>query len=138
MHSLEMIMCQVSYARGSHCVGNKQAQIQYSWTCSASWGHSLMCLRSYLFIEKYVCFLYGQKKIDNEARSAIFWRKMIQEHKVVDISLLPPCSDSLRKHAERANYVARIWRRACYPIMAMEDPWLAPQLSNRLDRGSVS
>ncbi len=74
-----------------------------------------MCLRSYLFIEKYVCFLYGQKKIEkvNEARSAIFWRKMIQEHNVVDISLLPPCSDSLRKHAERANYVARIWRMAC-------------------------
>ena len=47
---------------------------------------------------------------------------MSQEHKVVDISLLPPCSDSLRKHAARANYVARIWRRACYPIMAMEDP----------------
>jgi hypothetical protein len=75
-------------------------------------------------IEKYVCFLYGQKKIKkvNEARSAIFWRKISQEHKVVDISLLPPCSDSLRKHAARANYVARIWRRACYPIMAMEDP----------------
>ena len=79
-----------------------------------------------MLYEKYVCFLYGQKKIEkvNEARSAIFWRKMSQEHKVVDISLLPPCSDSLRKHAARANYVARIWRRACYPIMAMEDPQL--------------
>ena len=74
-------------------------------------------------IEKYVCFLYGQKKIEkvNEAKSAIFWRKISQEHKIVDISQLPPCSDSLRKHVARANYVARIWRRACYPLMAMED-----------------
>ena len=82
-------------------------------------------------METFVCFLYGEKKIEhvNEARSAIFWRKMNKEHKAVGLSLLPPCSSSLRKHVTRANYVARVWRMAQYPIMALEDPrfhgWLS-------------
>ena len=39
-------------------------------------------------METFVCFLYGEKKIEhvNEARSAIFWRKMNKEHKAVDLS----------------------------------------------------
>ena len=82
-------------------------------------------------METFVCFLYGQKKIEhvNEARSAIFWRKINKEHKAVDLSLVLPCSSSLRKHVTRANYVARLWRTAQYPIMALEDPqfhgWLS-------------
>ena len=90
--------------------------------------------------KKYVCFLCGQKKIEkvNEARSAVFWRKMNQEHKVADVSLLPPCSDSLRKDAARTNYLARIWRRACYAIMAMEDPqfhgWLRSLATDWIDK----
>ena len=82
-------------------------------------------------METFACFLYGEKKIEhvNEARSAIFWRKMNKEHKAVDLSLLPPCSSSLRKHVTLANYVARLRRMAQYPIMALEDPqfhgWLS-------------
>lgn len=83
-------------------------------------------------IEKYVCSLYGEKKTEqvNEAKSAIFWRKMSKEHKVVDISLLPPCSSSLQKHTARTNYVATIWRKVWYPIMALEDPQVHGWLPN--------
>lgn len=86
----------------------------------------------FIAMERFVCFLYGEKKIEhvNEARSAIFWKKMNKERKVADLSLLPPCSSSLRKHVTRANYVARLWRKAQHPIMALEDPQFHGWLPN--------
>ncbi|XP_046854152.1 uncharacterized protein LOC124447292 [Xenia sp. Carnegie-2017] len=59
-------------------------------------------------MERFVCFLYGEKKIEhvNEA------------------------SSSLRKHVTRANYVARLWRKAQHPIMALEDPQFHGWLPN--------
>ena len=60
--------------------------------------------------EKYVCRIHGEKRIEdvNDARSKIFWSKLNKENKVIDISLLQPCKNSLRKHTERANYIARM------------------------------
>ena len=55
---------------------------------------------------------------------------MNKERKVVDLSLLPPCGSSLRKHVTRANYVARFWRNAQHPIMALEDPQFHGWLPN--------
>ena len=84
-------------------------------------------------LEEYVCVLYGDKRCQsvNESRSTIFWRQ-IDKDKVPDLSILPPCKSSLQKHIQRANYVARIWRKAGDPMMMLEDParhgWL-PDLS---------
>lgn len=61
-------------------------------------------------LEKITCLLYaaksGTEKV-NELRYHMFCAKKgeIESHQ------LPPCIDSLRKHAQRANYQAAIWRR---------------------------
>ena len=39
-------------------------------------------------------------------------QKTLSIHNGVDISLLPPCRESLKKHCERANYQAYIWKNA--------------------------
>jgi hypothetical protein len=60
-------------------------------------------------LEKYVCVMYGEKQISSvdDARRKIFWKNFAKDHKVTDLSLLPPCKSSLLKHIQRANYVAR-------------------------------
>ena len=48
-------------------------------------------------IEKYVCRIYGEKRIEhvNDARSRIFWNKPKEkENKDIYISLLLPCKNS--------------------------------------------
>ena len=64
--------------------------------------------------EKFVCRIYGHKKITsvNELRSVMFWAKSRKP----DLSSLPPCSSSLRKHTSRAQYVAKIWKHATFPL----------------------
>ena len=75
-------------------------------------------------LSKYVCHLYGEKKTTSVdvARRKIFWRNFSRDSKIVDLSLIPPCSTSLKRHIERANYVARIWRQASDPMMDVDDP----------------
>ena len=43
--------------------------------------------------------VYGEKFVVNvnEARSAIFWKKLNKTSKVIYISLLPPCKSNLKK-----------------------------------------
>ena len=48
--------------------------------------------------------------------------KLLEDNKVIDLSLLPPCQTSLERHIRRANYVARIWRQASHPMMNIQDP----------------
>ena len=72
--------------------------------------------------EKFCGFrqtVYGEKYVVNvnEARSVIFWKKLNKTSKVTDISLLPPCKNSLKKHANHANFIAGMWRKASEPKM---------------------
>ena len=57
-------------------------------------------------LERFVCCLYGQKTCScvNEARVNIFSSTGKFD------STLPPCQDSLKLHATRANYQAAVWR----------------------------
>ena len=75
-------------------------------------------------MERYVCFFYGEKKLTSvdDARKKIFFRSFTKDHKVRDLSLLPPCQSSLLKHMQRANYVARIWRQSSQATMEIETP----------------
>jgi hypothetical protein len=62
-------------------------------------------------LEIFTCSLYSPKASTNsinELRYLLFCSKKgeIESHQ------LPPCLDSLRKHAERANYQAAIWKRS--------------------------
>lgn len=61
-------------------------------------------------LEKFTCHLYCSNTPTNninELRYHLFCLKKadIESHQ------LPPCQDTLRKHAQRANYQASIWKR---------------------------
>ena len=77
-----------------------------------------------LSLEKFVSKMYGEKGVTdvNTARSKIFWKKLRKDDKVVDLSMLPPCRSSHRRPSLRANFVARMWRKAQDLLMYLENP----------------
>ena len=48
----------------------------------------------------------------NKARFAIFDSKLSKDKKIIDISMIPPCQQTLALHVLRANFIAREWRSA--------------------------
>eukprot|EP00794_Sanderia_malayensis_P002593 gene2593-biopygen2126 len=75
-------------------------------------------------LKKLVCKMYGERGMAdiNRARSSISWKKLKQDNKVMDLSWLPPCNSSLQRQAIRADFVARMWRKAQNCKMHLEDP----------------
>lgn len=68
--------------------------------------------------------LYGERRLSSvdDVRRKIFWRNFSRDQKITDLSLLPPCKDSLMRHIERSNYIAYIWRQASRAMIEQEDP----------------
>ena len=64
----------------------------------------------YCSLEKFTCSVYcsnpGTSDI-NELRYRLFCLKRGD----VESNQLPPCRDTLRKHSQRANYQAAVWKR---------------------------
>ena len=71
-------------------------------------------------IEKFVCAVYGQPKYTdiNKLRYDTFCKKnqghvnVLDLHNSCDMSLLPPCRDSLEVHILCVNYQSYIWCHA--------------------------
>ena len=42
----------------------------------------------------------------------MFHKKYMKENKVIDLSLLPPCKDTLVRHIRRANTISSIWKKS--------------------------
>jgi hypothetical protein len=71
-------------------------------------------------VTSFVCSLYGFKTSDiNEARYKAFMRmsggtekEPLSKIKKIDCASLPPCTKTLANQIKRAQYVARMWRRA--------------------------
>ena len=64
--------------------------------------------------EEYVCNLFGKKQKDiNKVRYTIFRNVYEKKGKIQDLSLLPPCRQSLLLHCRRSNYIAKV-RRSCF------------------------
>ena len=91
-------------------------------------------------LEHFVCTMYGCSKHTrtNEVRSHIFQARYggnlrnplsTTAHIGLDLSLLPPCSDTLTKHCQRANYQTFIWRNAHVQYPELPSPvgngWIA-------------
>ena len=77
---------------------------------------------TFKLLEEYVCVLYGcRKKNVNQARYYLFQRKYRRDEKIIDLSILPPCKSVLLLHANRANYVAKIWKRSEEPQLQTPD-----------------
>ena len=45
-------------------------------------------------------------------RDLVQSQERLTSYNVVDMSLLPPCRESLKMHVRRANYQALIWKKA--------------------------
>eukprot|EP00794_Sanderia_malayensis_P013417 gene13417-14793_t len=52
----------------------------------------------------------------------LFWKAFERNKKVADLSLLPPCSSTLKKHIQRSSYVASLWRQANQPLISAGCP----------------
>ena len=72
--------------------------------------------------EQFICKLYGDHRCESvdEIRAKIFWKKLRKDGKVVDLSLLPPCSSTLRKHTIRAHCIAKMWKLASFPLQLLD------------------
>ena len=42
----------------------------------------------------------------------MFHKKYTKENKVIDLSLLPPCEDTLVRHIRRAHTISSIWKKS--------------------------
>ena len=83
-------------------------------------------------LENFVCTMYGKPdSCDvNQVRYETFksrfevnsCKKMLTVHNGVDISLLPPCHTSLKKHCQRVNYQSYIWKHAHVAQVEMSSP----------------
>jgi len=82
-------------------------------------------------LESFVCAMYGKPAgCDvNQVRYETFKSrfevnscKMLTVQNGVDISLLPPCRTSLKKHCQRANYQSYIWKHAHVAQVEMSSP----------------
>ena len=66
-------------------------------------------------LDEYICSLFGKnKKNDVNLLCYEIWR-------IEDLSLLPPCLESLVLQSERCNCVAKIWRSCLNGDMQHED-----------------
>ena len=85
----------------------------------------------YVKAEVFVCRMYGHRRIKkvDELRAVMFWAKLRKSGKVPDLSSLPPCYSSLKKHTARAHHVAKIWKQATMPLQQIdafeESGWFA-------------
>ncbi|KAG1650805.1 putative Dol-P-Glc:Glc(2)Man(9)GlcNAc(2)-PP-Dol alpha-1,2-glucosyltransferase [Nymphon striatum] len=62
-------------------------------------------------IEEYVCSLFMKGKRDiNEVRYEMFKNIYEKKSRIQDLSLLPPCRDTLNLRSKRCNYVAKVWK----------------------------
>ena len=97
--------------------------------------------------EKFTCHMYGKTKLTkvNDVRFAMFQEAYspkqlddpLNSIKGINPSSMPPCSNVLRKKMERANYVARMWKRASSQLPNDESPgengWVLDSDTYRVD-----
>ena len=64
--------------------------------------------------EKYVCRLYPPVKRFNEVNKARhhMFSQNVKSGKIVDLSVIPPCSSVLRNQLFRAAYIANMWKNS--------------------------
>ena len=82
-------------------------------------------------LEKFTCLMYGSKSADiSYLRRDKFIERfstkpgmVLTSYDGVDISLLPPCRESLRMHIQRANYQTLIWKKSRRPNTKYSPDW---------------
>ena len=67
------------------------------------------------------CCMVFRKKDVNEVQAKLFEKKYEKQGKVIDISLLPPCQSVLKFHADRANFVSKMFKSSFAPQLQIPD-----------------
>ena len=62
-------------------------------------------------LQRFTCAMYCKNTGTNEVNK-LRYRLFCLKKEDVDSNQLPPCDDSLLRHARRANYQAAIWKRS--------------------------
>ena len=66
--------------------------------------------------EKYICHLYGKKyKSVNKVRFEKIQATYKVQNKIPELSILPPCKQSLVLHLRHASYIAKLWKSCLKP-----------------------
>ena len=70
-------------------------------------------------LEEFVCLLYGPRRLKiqkvKDMRHRLYKKKFEVTNEVIDLSLLPPCLDSLTLHSFRSSYVTMRYRLSKQP-----------------------
>jgi len=94
------------------------------YTVFQSLGSSLD-LSDYVFsqLQEFLCHLYRhpKEKEVNTVRYRMFTKKNTSEHKIIDISVLPPCESVFHLHCLRANTVTKLWKSCTTAITVSPD-----------------
>ena len=75
----------------------------------------------YRDLQRFTCAMYCKNAGTNEANELRYQLFCLKKGDV-DSNELPPCDDSLRKHALRANYQAAIWKRSLERCLKIPSP----------------
>ena len=83
-------------------------------------------------IQKFVCSMYGKPTYTNTDKVChdIFKsryepkskKSFFTIHNGINLSLLPPCTSTLRLHTKRANYQTYIWKHSHIPYVNLPSP----------------
>ena len=73
-------------------------------------------------LEEFVCLLYGSRRAEkvDDLRHQLFQKIYQRKNKIIDLSLLPPCQQTLRLHSLRCNFVAKIWKNS--DVCTLQEP----------------
>ena len=93
-------------------------------------------------LEQFTCIMYGHARETsvNSVRTKML-RKMVGEDKKltakskVDLSRIPPCSDSLLPHIQRVNYRVACYKRANEPFFWKPKPYDVGQGWEKSEKG---
>ena len=71
-----------------------------------------------------MCLLFGSRHLKdvNALHYQIYQQKYECNNKIIDLSLLPPCRESLKLHILQLCYVAKIWRSSVVARIEIPDP----------------
>ncbi|CAH1248853.1 Hypp8457 [Branchiostoma lanceolatum] len=69
-------------------------------------------------LQNFTCHMYTSRPGTSDVNE-IRYRLFCAKRGSIDSIQLPPCADCLYKHAQRANYVAAVWKRSleCRPVI---------------------
>ena len=72
-------------------------------------------------LEEYVCSLFWKGKRDiNEVRYQMFKNIYEKKGRIQDLTLLPPCRESLNLRSQRCNYIAKVWKSSLQSTIELD------------------